>query len=156
MLLALGELYERRLGEAGHAEACYHRAARHGSLTAMTRLGTLLLTQERRDEALRWLHRGAETGDPDAQYHLAAALDRYGEHTRALAHLHRAARAGHPLAMCALAVHLYLQGHPRRARRWYDRARACADPRAADPEILLGILLSRRPARFGFRRRRSG
>lgn len=143
-LATLGAIYDHSLNEVGHAEACYRRAADRGSILAMSNLGSLLLAQDRFDEALQWLHRAAASGHADALNTLATALDQHGHREEAFHYYDRAARAGQPQAMCAIVLRLVMRGQWRDARRWYQRAEATRDPRIQDPLLILKVLLSSR------------
>lgn len=147
-LTDLGTIYDQVLNEVGLAEDCYRRAARFGSITAMSCLGILLREQDRFDEALHWLRCAAASGDVDALHNLGVVLDRQGCWDEAYLCFQHAARAGQPDAMCTVGIHLYLNGRRRQARRWYRRAAAIQDPRGHDPLLMLGALLSRRRPPF--------
>lgn len=77
--IKLGLLFERNLNDTDAAEAAYRQGVELGDAYSAYNLATLLLTRDRRAEALNWLEYAANCGDNFAIERLALEREARGE-----------------------------------------------------------------------------
>jgi TPR repeat protein len=124
-------------GDFMAARTAYGKAARRGSVEAMTSLGVLHDRAGDVDEARRWFTMAAETGDLEAMTSAGVFHYKQGRLAEATDWLTKAAEAGDAEAMVQLANMLHAVGKQEHARTWYSKAAAAGD---SDAKTVLAAL----------------